>query len=101
MLAQLGERCSAGTGGCAEHIDPGAHGRFTGFHEFSKLAAQPVSAHSRPIRATQGIANVGNRQGSVNKHGAGQGSGAMMCPLLANPEKGRPALDSADQALRR
>jgi len=44
---------------------------------------------------------LGFEKRRIKQHGARQGTGADMATFFANANKGRAALDAADQALRR
>jgi len=86
---------------CAKNIYTGGHCGLTSFHKFTKLTAQTVTAHSRPVAAPQGVADERVRESGVRQHGAGQRARTNMTPFCANALKGGSALDAADQALRR
>lgn len=72
-----------------------------GFHKFTKLAAEAVARNCRADVAAQGVTHEGSGKGGVKNHGAGQGSRAVTLALERYTPKGRPALNTANQALRR
>ena len=71
------------------------------FHKFTKLTAETVARHGRADMSAQGVTHEGPGKGGVKNHGAGQGSRAVTLTLERYTSKGRPALNTADQALRR
>ena len=71
------------------------------FHKFTKLATKAVARNCRADVAAQGVTHEGSGKGGVKNHGAGQGSRAVTLALERNAPKSRPALNTADQALRR
>ena len=71
------------------------------FHKFTKLPTEAVASDRRADMSAQGIAHEGPGKGGVKNHGAGQGSRAVTLALERNAPKSRPALNAADQALRR
>lgn len=98
MATEIIKTGAIGARRCTKHIHARSHSRFACFHKFTKLAAQTIAAHSRPIRAPKRIAHKGLGKRGVKKHGAGQGTGADMATFSAHALKSRSALDAADQA---
>jgi hypothetical protein len=101
MTSEICKGNTVGAGGCTKDVYAGGHCGLAGFHKFTKLAAQTVTAHSRPVAAPQGVADEWVREGGVKQHGAGQRTRTNMTPFCANALKGGSTLDAADQALRR
>jgi len=101
VTTEFCEGNAVGARRCAKNIYTGGHCGLASFHKFTKLAAQTIAAHGRPVAAPQGVAHVRVRESGVKQHGAGQRTRTNMTPFCANALKGGSTLDAADQALRR
>lgn len=99
MSTKLLERCAMGSGRSPKHIQPRCQGSLSFFHKFTKLSAQSVALYRRPVIAAKCISHKGLSLGGIKENCARKRTRANVCPFLANPDKGRTALDSADQAL--
>ena len=99
MTAQFEKWGAVGPRGGPEDVDAGGHRGFPGFHKFTKLTAQAIAAHGRPVASRQRVAHLGCRKRRIEHHGARQWTRTDMATLRADALKGRTALDTADQAL--
>lgn len=99
MTAQFEKRGAVGSRGSPKDVDAGGHRGFPGFHKFTKLTAQAIAAHGRPVASRQRVAHLGSREGRIEHHGARQWSRTDVAAFRANALEYRTALDTADQAL--